>query len=128
MENGVRFFVNRYRLNAVAGLVLAFLVTACEPEAASDSYLGTWDPLFLTPQGEVIVLDNAGIKFTDEDVCFLGFDEQCFSSVFTQVGDVVSVNIGGEPDSYLLHMPFDGYLIVQQASDRPVFHIRREVE
>ena len=121
-------FFKRHGPAAMFGLCLALLTAACDSEAEADSYQGTWDPLFLTPQGEAFPLDNAGISFRDDEICFLRFDEQCFDAVYTQVGEVISVNIGGEPNSYLLHAPFDDYLVVQQAGDRPVFYIRRETD
>jgi len=82
----------------------------------------------LTPQGEVIVLDNGGVSFRDGEVCFVRFDEECHDASYAQVGDVTAVDMNGDPAYFLLHVPLDGFLVVREMSDRPILYMRREAE
>jgi len=110
-------------------LVIAALgttTTACDAGSDSDAYLGTWDPIMLTPQGEVSVLPNGGISFRDGEVCFVRFDEECHEASYNDMGDVTAVNMNGDPSYFLLYAPFDDYLVVREMSDRPILYMRRE--
>lgn len=108
------------------GFVLSVLVSACGDEAEAQPYLGTWDPVMLTPQGEVTVIPNGGISFREDEVCFIRFDEECYDASYAPLGDTTAVNMNGDPTYYLLHAPIDGYLVVREMSDRPILYIRRE--
>ena len=110
----------------LAALTAILGVTAVACDAELDSYLGTWDPVMLTPQGKVAALPNGGISFRDGEVCFVRFEEECRDASYAEVGDVTAVNMNGDPAYFLLHVPFDGYLVVREMSDHPILYMRRD--
>jgi hypothetical protein len=125
-EVGVRRQLMRVGPGLVAGVLMCLVAWGCDAESDSESYLGTWDPVMLTPQGEVTVLANGGINFAEDQVCFVRFDEDCYAASYDDLGDVIAVSMNGDPTYFLLYVPFDGYLVVREMSDRPILYVRRE--
>ena len=112
----------------LAALPLFVVAAACDADSDETSYLGTWDPVMLTPQGEVTVIPNGGISFRDDQVCFVRFSEECYDANYALFGDTIAVEMNADPTYYLLHTPFDGYLVVREMSDRPILYVRRQAE
>ncbi|MEM7124462.1 MAG: hypothetical protein AAF563_24515 [Pseudomonadota bacterium] len=122
----MRRFPSRFAPTGLVALALCLAATACDADSDDAAYLGTWDPVMLTPQGEVTVIANGGISFREDQVCFVRFSEECYDASYAPLGDTIAVNMNADPTYYLLHTPFDGYLVVREMSDRPILYIRRE--
>ena len=116
----------RFAPTWLIALALSLAATACDADSDDAAYLGTWDPVMLTPQGEVSVIPNGGISFGEDQVCFVRFSEECYDASYAPLGDTIAVNMNGDPTYYLLHVPFDGYLVVREMSDRPILYVRRK--
>ena len=119
---------SRMRIGAtwLAALTLSLAATACDAESDEASYLGTWDPVMLTPQGELTVIPNGGISFREDQVCFVRFSEECYDASYAPYADTIAVEMNADPTYYLLYIPFDGYLVVREMSDRPILYVRRD--
>ncbi len=116
----------RFGPTVLVALAVSLAATACDADSGDAAYLGTWDPVMLTPQGEVSVIPNGGISFREDQVCFVRFSEECYDASYAQHGDTIAVEMNADPTYYLLHTPFDGYLVVSEMSDRPILYVRRE--
>lgn len=116
--------IARSAIGFLATLGTALMIAGCVPAPEPESYLGSWDPLFLSLQGSLQVFDM-GLSFDEDEVCSLGFGVECHPATFKRVGDAISVTVDGEPDAYLLYTLCEGYLVIHQKGGDQLLYKRR---